>query len=416
MDLRYIVKELWYRKRRTLAATIGLAVGMAILIIMNALSSAYTEAARIPLKEIGADITVQLAGDVPENLTGPVFACSAVTIRKNDIDQIRMLPGVQGLAQGLLVWVFDADRFTIVLGLDPSNPDGPGVLRSQVTDGRFLEKGKKQALVEATFAKNFGLKTGDTVAVAGETYPVAGILDASRATKIAVAHIYLPLEEARQMAVESKQVQAVSPFDQGDANVLFIKAAPGQIDALARSIKDILGDRASVATPASFLKQLGSLFALSDKFSVATSLIAVVVTLLIVLKTMAANLTERAGEIGILKAVGWSNGNVVSQIMAESTLQCFIGGILGLLFAILAASTLGHMHISIPIPWEMSPTPHFLPGGGDPIFKTLRLPVHISWQLASFTILLAALIGALIGGFLSRRIARVKPSEVLRYE
>jgi hypothetical protein len=29
MDLRYIAKELWYRKRRTLTATIGLAVGMA---------------------------------------------------------------------------------------------------------------------------------------------------------------------------------------------------------------------------------------------------------------------------------------------------------------------------------------------------------------------------------------------------
>ena len=416
MDLCYMGKELWYRKRRTLTATIGLAVGMAILITMNALSSAYTEAARIPLKEIGADITVQRAGDVPEDLTGPVFACSAVTIRNKEVEQIQTLPGIQGFAQALLIWVFDADRFTIVLGFDPSNPDGPGVLRTQVTDGKFLEKGKKQALVEASFAKNFDLKAGDTVTVAGKTYPVAGIVDASRATKIAVAHIYLPMEETQKMAAASKQVQAVSPFNTDDANILFIKAAPGQIDVLAHSIKDILGDKASVATPASFLKRLGSLFALSDKFSMVTSLIAVVVTLLIVLKTMAANLTERIGEIGILKAVGWSNGNVVSQLVGESILQCIIGGILGLLFAILASSALGFMQVSIPIPWEMSPTPHFLPGGGDPVFKTLRLPVHVSWQLAAFAILLSSLIGAIIGGFLSRRIARIRPSEVLRYE
>jgi ABC-type antimicrobial peptide transport system permease subunit len=361
MDLRYVVKELWYRKLRTLTATIGLAVGIAILITMNALSSAYTEAARMPLKEIGADITVQLAGDVPENLTGPVLPCSAVTIRKNDIYQIRRLPGIQGFAQALLVWVFDIDRFTIVLGLDPSNPDGPGVLRSQVIDGRFLEKGKRQALVEASFAKHLNLKTGDTLTVAAQTYPVVGIVDASRATKIAVAHIYLPMEEAQKMATESEQVQAVSPFGMDDANILFIKAAPEQIDVLAHSIKAILGDKASVATPASFLKRLGSLFALSDKFALVTSLIAVFVTLLIVLKTMAANLTERAGEIGILKAIGWSNGNVVSQIVGESILQCFIGGILGLIVALLAASALGLMHVSIPIPWEMSPTPHFLP-------------------------------------------------------
>ena len=416
MDIRYMAKELWYRKRRTLTATIGLAVGMAILITMNALSSAYSEAARIPLKEIGADITVQRAGNVPENLAGPVFACSAVTIRKNEVDQIRSLPGVQGFAQALLVWVFDTDRFTIVLGLDPSNPFGPGVLRSQLTDGRFLQKGKNHALVEASYAKTHNIQTGDKVTVAGKTYPVAGIADASRATKIAVAHIYLPIEEARKMAVASKQVQIVSPFGPEDANILFIKAAPGQIEPLTHSIKNIVGEKASVATPATFLKHLGSLFALSDKFSLITSLIAVVVTLLIVLKTMAGNITERTAEIGVLKAIGWSNGNVVSQLAGESIIQCLIGGIFGLIIAIFAASILGFMQVNIPIPWEMSPTPHFLPGGGDPVFKVLRLPIHISWKLAVFAILLSTLIGAVTGGFLSRHIARIKPSEVLRYE
>jgi putative ABC transport system permease protein len=252
--------------------------------------------------------------------------------------------------------------------------------------------------------------------VAGRTYPVAGIVDASRATKIAIANIYLPIEEAREMAVASPQVQAVSPFGPQDANILFIKAAPGQIEPLAHSIKEIVGQKASVATPASFLKHLGSLFAISDTFSLVTSLIAVVVTLLIVLKTMAGNIAERTAEIGVLKAMGWSNGNVVGQLAGESILQCLIGGILGLIIAILAASILGYTQVNIPIPWEMSPTPHFLPGGGDPVFKTLRLPVHISWKLAAFAILLSTLIGAAAGGFLSRHIARIKPSEVLRYE
>jgi len=416
MDARYMAKELWYRKRRTMTATIGLAVGLAIFITMNALSSAYSEAARMPLKEIGADITVQRAGNVPENLAGPVFACSAVTIRKNEVDQIRSLPGIRSLAQALLVWVFDTDRFTIVLGFDPSNPVGPGVLRTQLTDGKFLQKGKNQALVEASYAKTYNIRTGDTVTVAGKTYPVAGIVDASRATKIAVANIYLPIEEARKMAVASQQVQAVSPFGPEDANILFIKAAPGQIEPLTHSIKDIVGDKASVATPASFLKRLGSLFALSDKFSLVTSMIAVVVTLLIVLKTMAGNITERTAEIGVLKAIGWSNVNVASQLAGESILQCLIGGIIGLLIAILAASLLGFIQVNIPIPWEMSPTPHFLPGGGDPVFKTLRLPVQISWRLAALAILLSTLIGAVTGGLLGRYVARIKPSEILRYE
>jgi putative ABC transport system permease protein len=140
------------------------------------------------------------------------------------------------------------------------------------------------------------------------------------------------------------------------------------------------------------------------------------VTLLIVLKTMAGNITERTAEIGVLKAIGWSNGNVFSQLAGESILQCLIGGIIGLLIAILAASLLGFIQVNIPIPWEMSPTPHFLPGGGDPVFKTLRLPVHISWRLAALAILLSTLIGAVTGGLLGRYVARIKPSEILRYE
>ena len=370
----------------------------------------------MPLKEIGADITVQRAGNVPENLVGPVFACSAVTIKSDEIKQIRHLQGIQGFGQALLLWVFDADRFTIVLGIDPENPVGPGILRTQMTQGIFLEKGKNQALAEVSYAKNYNIQTGDNVTVGGNTYQISGIVDASKATKIAVANIYLDMDDAQKMAKESKQVQNVSPFESEDANLLFIKANPKQIDALARSIKDIIGEKASITTPASFLKHLGSLFSLSDKFSLATSLMALVITVLIVLKTMAGNLAERANEIGILKAVGWSNKNVVSQLLGESTLQCLAGGILGLIFALIAAFLLGHMQVNIPIPWEMSPTPHFLPGGGDPVFKTLQLPVTISWRLAAFSIILSTAIGAATGGLLSRHIARIKPSEVLKNE
>jgi putative ABC transport system permease protein len=399
-----------------LTAIFGLSIGIALLIIINAASMAYSEAARMPLKEIGANITVQRNGNVPEELKGPVFPCSAVTIRNQEVDRIRNLGGIQGFGQALLIWVFDPDRFSIILGIEPENPTGPGILRHYVIEGRFLEKSRPEALVEAAFARQFKIHAGDRVSVNGREYPVAGLVDASRASRIALANIYLPLSEARKMAEASRQVQKVSPFAPEDVNILFIKADQGEIGHVTAGIKEILGKRASVSTPESFLKLLGNLFALSDKFSLVTSLIAILVAVLIVFKTLAGNVAERADEIGVLKTVGWSNRNVVLQILGESVLQCFAGGVLGLAIAFLAAVGLGFLKVQIPIPWEMSPTPHFLPGGGDPIFKTLRLPVQIPWKLASFSLLLSMLIGALTGGFLGRHISRIKPSEVLRHE
>ena len=416
MNAGYLIRELYYQKRRTLTAILGLSIGIALLVILNALSLAYRQAAHAPLKEIGADITVQRPGDVPKELAGAVFPCSAVTIRKEEVEKIRSLPGIKGMGKAVLLWVFDSKQAWIVLGIEQSNTIGPAILRSAVAEGKFLEEGKSEALLEAAYARQFGIRVGDTVSVNGSPFPVVGLLDASRAAKIAVANLYLSLADAEGLAASSPNLQSVSPFAPGDVNLLFIKADQEKITDLAASLKGILGNKATVATPDSFLKLLGSLFALSDKFTLAASLIAIIVAILIAFKTMAGNIAERAREIGVLKAVGWTNRNVVVQLLSEAVIQCFLAGLLGLLIALVVTFGLSFMKVNIPIPWDMAPNPHFLPGGGDQLYKTLRLPVHIPWTLASFAVLLSIVIGGLTGGLLGRHVAKIKPSEVLRHE
>jgi lipoprotein-releasing system permease protein len=416
MNANYLIKELYYRRKRSLISVLGLSIGIALLIILNSLSIAYRQAARVPLNEIGADITIQRAGDVPRELSGPVFPCSAVTIRKEEAEKIRKLPGIRGTGEALLLWVFDPDHAWIVLGIEQKNSIGPSVLRSSIVEGRFLSENKSEALVEAAYAKQFGIRMGDTISIAKRKFLAVGFIDASRAAKIAIANVYLNLKDAENIAVTSKQLQTVSPYTAGDVNLIFIKADQEKIAGLASSLKEILGKKTTVATPDSFLKLLGNVFALSDKFTMAASFIAVIIAILIAFKTMAGNIVERAREIGVLKAVGWTNRNVVSQLMTETIVQCFIAGILGLLIAIIASFGLSFMKVDIPIPWDMSPNPHFLPGGGDQIFKTLRLPVQVSWNLALFSVLLSVIIGGITGGLLSRHISKIKPSEILRHE
>jgi ABC-type lipoprotein release transport system permease subunit len=416
MNLHYVVKELYHRRRRTIVSVLGLSIGVALFLILNALSLAYREAARAPLTEIGADITVQRSGNVPEELAGAVFPCSTLTIRREEVNKIGKIPGIRGIGQAVLIWVFDPQRAWIVLGVERDNPIGPAILRSFVTEGRFLDDGKAEALIEVGYARQFGIKLGDSVSVAGRQFPVVGFVDASRAPKIAVANLYLPLKEAQSIAVASKPLQTVSPFAPGDVNLLFLKVDQQQITAAAAAMKSILGEKATVATPESFLKLLGSLFALSDKFTMAASLIAMFIAILIAFKTMAGNISERAREIGVLKAVGWTRRNVTMQLLMESIIQCFAAGILGIIIALIVAFGLSFMSVSIPIPWEMSPKPHFLPGGGDQLFKTLQLPVHIPAMLAFFALLLSVIVGGVTGVLLGRHIATIKPVEVLRHE
>ncbi len=416
MQFRYLIKELYYRKRRALAGTLGLSIGVALLILIHAVSAGYREAARAPLQEIGTDITVQRSGNVPEKLAGPVFPCSAVTIRDEDVKRIETLPGVSGVGKAVLLWVFDPKRAWIVLGVEQQNSIGPSILGNSVIEGRFLKKDKPEAVVEVSYARQFGIKVGGTISVAGRDYPVVGLVDASGVAKIAVANVYLPLSEAQRLAASSKELQAVSPFNPGDVNLLFLRADQEKIGDLSSALRTMMGMNATIGTPDSFLRLLGSMFALSDKFALSASFIAILVAVLIAFKTMAGNVTERAKEIGVLKAAGWTNRNVVTQLVVESVVECLLAGILGLLIALVAAYGISFLRVHIPIPWEMSPRPHFLPGGGDQLFKTLRLPVQVSWTLALFAVVVSGVIGCLTAALLGRSISRIKPSEVLRHE
>jgi len=161
---------------------------------------------------------------------------------------------------------------------------------------------------------------------------------------------------------------------------------------------------------------LGNLFALSDKFASATSIIVMIVTFLLVFKTIAGGIQERAREIGVLKCLGWTNGNVTGQLLAESLTLCLLAGIVGVLVAGLVCFGLSYQELHIPIPWEMSPTPHFLPGGGDSVFKTVLLPVHLSWPLVGLALALSLVVGATTSVLCIGRITRIKPSEALRHE
>jgi ABC-type lipoprotein release transport system permease subunit len=416
MNLRFLKSELYCNKRRTLATIVGLSIGVSLLIVINALSMAYRQAARAPLKEIGADITVQRSGNVPKELIGSVFPCSAVTIRDEEITRISALPGVVGIGKAVLLWVFDPHRAWIVLGIEQQNSVGPAVLRNAVTEGRFLGSNRPEALVETAFARRFGIKVGDILSLADRRLPVVGLLDASKAAKIAIANVYVPLAEAQSLAASSDKVQSVSPFDKQDVNLVFIKADQTKVPALSSTLRTMLGKQAAIGTSDSFLKLLGGVYAISDQFTVVASLIALLVSALIAFKTMAGNIAERAREIGVLKAVGWTGRNVMSQIMAESLVQGFMGGILGFAVAVIVTFGLSFMTVNIPIPWEMSPVPHFLPGGGDQLFKTLALPILIPWTLAASAVLLSLVIGVVTGGLLIGTVSRIKPSEVLRHE
>ena len=268
--------------------------------------------------------------------------------------EIETIPGIHGVGKAVLLWIFDPKHAWIVLGIEQDNPVGPSILKNFVTEGRYFEPGKAEVMVEASYARQFGIRPRQSPGHRGQVISggrAGGCLPCleDRRGKYLHAHtgnaghrggITVPTD---RLALCERRRQFTLYPDPGRSGTDRIDCTSDQGDPRSQD-----GRRHTGVVP----EASGSLFALSDKFTLAASIIAMFIAVLIAFKTMAGNIAERAREIGVMKAVGWTQGNVVSQLLAESVVQCFAAGLLGLFIAQAAAFALGFMTVSIPIPWR----------------------------------------------------------------
>jgi len=417
INRKYLVSELTGRRRRS-AVNIGLvALVVAVLVCITMLAGALEHAFQTPLSDIGANITVQMAGDVPEQMAGPVLPCSVAPISDEQSRSIGVIPGIQNISRAVLFWDFSDDTFQIVVGLQPTDRAGPALLRAAVTQGRMLtESDSFMALAETVWAEKAGLHPGDQVKIGGRAFTIVGMVDASKISRIGTAHLYINLSEARAIVAAAPGVAEIHSFGIKDSNLLFIQAERDKAEAIAAKIKQLLGDKASVSTPNSFKELLGSLFTLTQRFSGMISAMVFFLAVLLISRNSAAAIRERTREIGTMKAVGWTGADIRYQLFAENFFYIALGTIAGLLLGTIAAWALSFVTIAIPIPWDMAPTPHFLPGGEQQLFREVHLQMTPGLKVLLSACLVPLVLGLATVWSASHSITRLQTSEVLRYE
>ena len=416
--MSYVGAELLRRPTRAISAMLSVAIGIAVFVGLQAYSVGYRAAARAPLSEVGADITVQRQGDVPETFDGIVFPHSVAPIHRDEIEAMASIPGVEGVAESLFFWSFEGDRFVAGLGLDPTVDFGPGRLRAGLVDGRFLEEGDEGVVVvDASFATQNSLGVGDAIAVAGRSLAVVGVVDSTSVGKVANANLYIPLGDAQALASIAPSVLAVHDMRPDDANLLFVKAEQTQAEKnVVTAAEEIMGDQALVSAAESFTEQLGALFGLVDRFGVIVGLVALSFAVAVLLRTVAASVWERRREIGMMRAVGWRRRDVSRLLMSEALAVTTSGAMVGLGLALLLTMLMRRATVTIPVPWELTPSPHFLPGGADEVAVVVPLAASITPTMALVALGLSVLAAALVGVWSTRRLANIKPAEVLRSE
>ncbi len=110
---------------------------------------------------------------------------------------------------------------------------------------------------------------------------------------------------------------------------------------------------------------------------------------------MLVSVTERTREIGLRKAVGATDGNILSQFLVEAVLLTFLGGAVGIA---LGASLSYIVGLLIRMVYELN--------------WRFSLPLDTVLQALVFSVL----IGLIFGIYPARKASRKSPMEALRYE
>jgi putative ABC transport system permease protein len=410
MNYRYVVQELRHHRHRTLVNILGIGVGIALFVAINAVSTAYQEAVSLPFRSLGTDIVVQRpekrssdSTQQPASMRGIRLPFSNQLLSQDDVKQIETIEGIDSIAASLLLWEFDKSGFRTIMGVDASQPSlGPVKVKEWIKEGRFPQQ-EGEILIEKHYAKFIHKKIGDHLEIGGKSHSVVGLLEIREGAQIASANMYLPLVDAQSLMNEGP----------GGVNVIFLRLkSPSLLGQVKTDIVKKLNG-ISVTSSDSLIELMGGVSKISDQFSLLVSIIAFSGAVLLIIKTMLSNLVERSREIGVLKAVGWTEKDIQKQLMGEAFLQSLLGGLGGLLMGYILSFLLGFLSVPISTPWELNLVPAFAKNA-ETVAQSVRLPVSISFGLSAVSILLSLTAGGLASYAMGKRASRMKPAEILR--
>lgn len=163
----------------------------------------------------------------------------------------------------------------------------------------------------------------------------------------------------------------------------------------SHNITDPTKDDFTVQTQQDLASRLTTITNALTWFLIAVASIALFVGGVGIMNIMLVSVTERTREIGLRKALGATDRDILSQFLLEAVLLTAIGGVAGIILgATLASITAIGLSKGLGVNWSF-------------VFP---------WSGAIMGLAVSALIGLIFGGYPAKQAAKKSPIEALRYE
>jgi putative ABC transport system permease protein len=291
------------------------------------------------------------------------------------------------------------------------------VLPNIILEGRNLEEGDTECvLLSSNSTDYFGASVGDQIDILGNAFTVVGIYDETDI--LGLNRVYMSLLEAQTITDLEEKVTSIDVYA---SNESIVSELAMEISTLDENITistyetrlSTIEIRAEMAEEN--LELAEATLSQTQALAYQEIGIAIVATCLIVLFTMLYTVRERTQEIGVLKAIGFSNSNIMSQFMLEGIIISAIAGLIGVAIGTIAAPVLSSALLQ-PITGNSPQTPF---AGRQVSIPGLSLSVTA--VIPGIGLLLLVFMGSILLGALGTlypawRASRTSPMEALRHE
>lgn len=378
------LNRIWATKVRSLLTMLGVVIGVAAIVALTSIVDGASQGINKSLATLG---TNQL------NIT----ALAADSLTEQDAEELAALDNVS------VMFVQAQNQGTIATSENRVNARLVGVssqyfeaVKPELALGSYLSSSPfattaKDVVFGADAANDLGITKdmlGTTVKLNGQDFRLVGVLD-DQAGFGTSGRVYVHIDAARKLFSQYPYV----------SSIVIQAATPEQVDTLQLQADLLLRERYglgeqttaryTITNQASLIAAVGSITATLGLLLTGIAAISLLVGGIGIMNIMLVSVRERTREIGVRRAIGAKQSNILTQFLIEAIVLSLAGGIVGLILGQIAA--------------------FFLAIIGDWVFS-IRL------DTIALALGFSLLVGVVFGVWPARQAAKLEPIDALRFE